>query len=74
MNLYQQALEQVKDRKPYVAKHPKTGKWYAIESTLSLPVGNPCDTREQAEQEWREWTAMQIVERHSRLRLVKGVC
>ncbi len=46
--------------KPYVAKHPRTGKWWAIDRVLRSPVGRECNTKSEAEKEWYLFNASMI--------------
>ena len=54
MKLTTKIKKRVDNMTPYVAKHPKTGKWWAIDSYLKIPIGKECNTKLEAIKEWKQ--------------------
>jgi len=62
-NLYFRCLELVKNQKPYVAKHPKTGLWYAICRKTKMVMSDGFKNRADAEQAWVEIEAIALADK-----------
>lgn len=74
MTIYQKALESAKAFTPLVARHPRTGKWFAIDKVLRCPVRGPFDSKIEAETAWREYKATEMCSNSTSKACIAEIC
>jgi len=70
--LFEKAKAIAAELTPSTAKHPKTGKWFAVDRSMGWTVGEPKETKAAAEQEWRTWKATDLASTAAMRSEVKG--